>query len=287
MRETTCAKKNGGWPELPARLAGIFGIACVLLAGGAAVCAQEDADAAAGIEKGNYTIKQSVEFGFRFANISGDPQTYGTFVNLQQGARLLDFTTEMTSNNHAGLFFDRLFFSNFGYGGDPNNVSRLRVSKDKWYNFDAMFRRDVNSWDYSLLGNPLNPVSPAVPNAPAGFTPLITSSPHLFDTVRRMGDYNLTVLPQSRVRLRLGYSRNVNEGPSFTTFHQGTEPLLFQNYKTTVDVFRIGVDLKLLPEDEYQLRPAFQLLQGRHGNRGPESEFPAAQWNAGGHRDID
>ena len=34
--------------------------------------------------------------------------------------------------------------SNFGYGGDPNDVSRLRVSKNKWYNFDALFRRDEN-----------------------------------------------------------------------------------------------------------------------------------------------
>ena len=175
-------------------------------------------------------------------------------MNLQQGPRLLDMTLEMRSLNHHGLLFDRLYLSNFGYGGDPNNVSRLRIGKNKWYDFDALFRRDENVWDYSLLANPLNPAS-TFTNAPAGFNPIIGTSPHLFNTRRRMGDYNLTLLPQSKIRLRLGYSRNVNEGPSFSTLHQGTEALLLQNYRNTVNAYRFGVDFKLLPEDQYQLRP--------------------------------
>ena len=44
-----------------------------------------------------------------------------------------------------------------GYGGDPNNASRLRMGKNKWYDFDAIFRRDENVWDHSLLANPLIP----------------------------------------------------------------------------------------------------------------------------------
>src|SRR5256885_10425333 len=43
----------------------------------------------------------------------------------------------------------------------------------------------------------------------------VTNSPHRFEIVRRMTDYNLTFFPQSRVRLRLGYGRNVSAGPSF------------------------------------------------------------------------
>src|SRR5580704_3045280 len=113
-----------------------------------------------GIEQGNYNIKQSIEFGGRFASIGGDTQTYDTFVNLQQGPRLLGFTTEMQSLDHHDALFDRLYFSNFGYGGDPNDVSRLRVSKNKWYDFDALFRRDENFSNYSLLANPLNPTTP-------------------------------------------------------------------------------------------------------------------------------
>ena len=65
----------------------------------------------------------------------------------------------MRSINHQGIFFDNLSFSNFGYGGDPNDVSRLRIEKNKWYDFRAMFRRDKNFWNYDLLANPLNPTS--------------------------------------------------------------------------------------------------------------------------------
>jgi len=200
-----------------------------------------------GVVEGNYNIKQSIEFGGRLVDESGDPHAYDTFVNLQQGPRLLGFDTEMRSLNHHGGFLDRLYFNNFGYGGDPNNVSRLGISKNKWYSFDALFRRDENFWDYSLLANPLNPVTPPFANAPAGFTPVITTSPHLMNTRRKLGDYNLLLLPQSRVRFRVGYSRNINEGPSFTTIHQGTEQFLFQDWKTTVNAYRAGVDFRILP----------------------------------------
>ena len=107
---------------------------CLLLAAAlllflpAAASAQQEEEQK-GIDQGNYNIKQSIEFGGRFTNISGDFQAYDTFVNLQQGPRLLGFTTEMRSLDHHAAVFDRLYFNNFGYGGDPNDVSRLRVSK--------------------------------------------------------------------------------------------------------------------------------------------------------------
>jgi hypothetical protein len=222
-------------------------------------------EAQTGIDQGNYNIKQSIEFGGRFTSIGGDQQTYDTFVNLQQGARLLGFTTEMQSLNHHDTLFDRLHFSNFGYGGDPNNVSRLRVAKNKWYNFDAMFRRDENYFNYALLANPLNPVTPAFTNAPAGFNPVITSSPHMFDTRRRMSDYTLLLLPESRIRFRLGYSRNVSDGPSFNTIHQGTEQLLFQDEKDTVNTYRVGVDFRILPRTNISYDQIFTYYKGDTG----------------------
>src|SRR5882757_2704023 len=47
---------------------------------GLPACAQEESQA--GIDQGNYNIKQSNEFGVRFTSIGGDQQTYDTFVNL-------------------------------------------------------------------------------------------------------------------------------------------------------------------------------------------------------------
>ena len=218
-----------------------------------------------GIEQGNYNIKQSIEFGGRFTSISGDFQAYNSFVNLQQGPRLLNFTTEMNSLNHHGTLFDRLSFSNFGYGGDPNDVSRMRMSKNQWYNFDALFRKDQNFWDYSLQANPINPTTPAFANAPAGFTPIISASPHLFNTRRKMGDYNLLILPESRVRARLGYSRNIIEGPAFSTFHEGTEALLLQNVKTTVNNYRLGVDFRILPRTNISYDQIWSYYKGDTG----------------------
>jgi hypothetical protein len=217
-----------------------------------------------GIDSGNYNIKQSVEFGYRFTDFTGDPGAYDTFVNLQQGPRLLDMTLEMRSLNHQGSLFDRLYLSNFGYGGDPNNVSRLRMGKNKWYDFNAMFRRDQNVWDYSLQANPLNPVS-TFTNAPAGFNPVLGFSPHLFNTRRRMGDYNLTLLPESKIRFRLGYSRNVNEGPSLSSYHQGTEALLLQDWRNTVNAYRLGVDFKILPRTNVSYDQVWNYYKGDTG----------------------
>ena len=69
--------------------------------------------------QGNYNIQQSVEFGYRLNEVNGNHDTYNTFVDLGSGVRLFDYTVDMRSINHQGIFFDNLNFSNFGYGGDP------------------------------------------------------------------------------------------------------------------------------------------------------------------------
>jgi hypothetical protein len=226
-----------------------------------------------GVDQGNYNIKQSIEFGGRFTNLSGDIQAYDTFVNLQQGLRLLGFTTEMRSLDHHATVFDRLYFSNFGYGGDPNMATRLRVSKNRWYNLDALFRKDENFWDYSLQANPLNPSTP-FPNGPAGYgapaciSCVLTMSPHLFNTRRKLGDYSLLVLPDSKIRFRAGYSRNIVEGPGFSSIHEGTEQALFENYKTTINTYRIGVDFRLVPRVNFSYDQTCQWQR-----RGPRMVF--------------
>ena len=63
-----------------------------------------------------------------------------------------------------------------------------------------------------------------------------------------MQDYNLTLLPQSSVRFRLGYSRVVNEGPGFESYDSGVLPLLTTGYRTTENAYRAGVDFRFLPK---------------------------------------
>ncbi|HUA18674.1 MAG TPA: hypothetical protein VMB25_08015 [Bryobacteraceae bacterium] len=67
------------------------------------------------------------------------------------------------------------------------------------------------------------------------------------DTVRRMQDYDVTLLPQSRVRFRLGFSHYRDEGPGFFTTDSGTVPDFPQNYSYTTNAYRAGVDFRILP----------------------------------------
>ncbi|MGB7729801.1 MAG: hypothetical protein WBL50_17350 [Candidatus Acidiferrum sp.] len=137
-------------------------------------------------------------------------------------------------------------------------MSAIRVSKNKWYSFDGMVRHDENFWDYSLLANPFNPATP-IANAPANFnptvnaptnvlgTPIVAISPHYYNTRRNLENFGLTLLPDSKIRFRLGYNHNTNSGPSFNTIHQGTEQFLFQNISTGMNQYRLGVDFRFLP----------------------------------------
>lgn len=193
---------------------------------------------------GDYDVNQSIDVGGRITSFTGNNDVYDTFVNLGSGVRLFNQTLEMRSLDHHGPLFDTLFMYNSGFGGDPNDVSMLRVAKNKWWEFSGTFRRDRNMWNYDLLANPLNPAN-SVPTYFVGF------SPHSMDLTRRMTDVHLTLFPQSSVRVRMGYSRNNNEGPSLTTYHQGTEALLFQDFKVTTNAYQGGVDFKVLPRTNF------------------------------------
>src|ERR1700677_3390852 len=230
--------------------------------------AQEDSGELKGINSGDYNIHSSIEAGYRASEINGNTNTYDTFENLGSGLRLFDYSLSMRSLDHNGFLFDNLTFSNFGYGGDPNDVTRLRIEKNKWYDFRLLFRRDKNFWDYNLYANPLNPAAlnpagslttgcyggPPTAAFPQG-APAYCSSPaiaqnnslHGLDLVRRMQDYDLTLLPQSKIQIRLGYSRNRDEGPGSFTTDGGTISQFAENYSYTTNAYRVGVDFKVLP----------------------------------------
>src|SRR5580658_9394703 len=227
-----------------------------------------------GVIRGGYAIRSSAEFGYRSTDLTGSGEMYDTLVNLQTGPRLLEQTLSMQSVDHQGLLFDDLYLNSFGWGGDPNNALRLRADKNKWYNLQGSFRRDQYFSDYDLWANPLNPPPPP---APGGSTPSIPilDSPHLFATTRRISDLDLTLLPQSRVSFRLGFSHNNMTGPSYSSIHEGTEASLLQDWNTTMNSYRLGVDFRIAPrtvlsydqfldyykgDTDYQLNPINEAL---------------------------
>src|SRR5258708_884313 len=136
-----------------------------------------------------YAVHQRIELGGHIADRSGSGAMWDNLVNLGSGPRLLNQSLTLHSIDPGKTpFFDDLSTNSFGYGGDPNSMSLLRVSKGKLYQLDGNFRRDRQYFDYNLLANPLIP-STAFPNVP------VMDSPHLFNTVRLMTDLDLTILP--------------------------------------------------------------------------------------------
>ncbi len=202
---------------------------------------QTDAE---GIDRGGWHIEQALTFGYRFNRTAGNRSFFSDLVNVNQGPRLLDQVLSMHSLAHTGLVFDDLSVTSFGWGGDPVNGARWSVSKGNAYNFTGSWRRDQNYFDYNLLANPLNPSPTGVPAFPDAS---INISPHNLQLRRRMLDMAMTILPQSAFSIRLGYSRNNMNGPSFSSFHGGTDALLLQPWDTTMNQYRLGLDFKVIP----------------------------------------
>src|SRR5215831_1749758 len=140
-----------------------------------------------------YTTHQTIELGGHIAGHYGSDAMYATLVNLHSGPRILNYSLLMDTEDRAkARFFDHLSTTNFGYGGDPYNVSLLRISKGRIYDFEGSFRRSRQYFDYNLLANSF------IPPASTPFVPIL-STPHLFNTVRRMTDTKLTVAPLSKL----------------------------------------------------------------------------------------
>jgi hypothetical protein len=77
-----------------------------------------------------------------------------------------------------------------------------------------------------------------------------------------MSDVDLTLLPQSRVSFRLGFSRNNMTGPSYSSIHEGTDALLLQGWNTTMNSYRLGVDWKAAPRTVISYDQFFNYYKG-------------------------
>ncbi len=187
-----------------------------------------------------YVIHQSVDLGGHIVTQSGSGAMYATLVNIQSGPRILDSSFQMIAVNPAhALLFDHLSSNSFGYGGDPVDGTFMNVSKGRIYSFQGSFRRDRQYFDYNVLANPL------IPPTSTPFVPVL-DTPHLYNTVRRMTDVNITLAPLSKVNPRFGYFQNISQGPSLSTVHISAEGLLVQNWRISTDVWNGGIDWKPL-----------------------------------------
>jgi hypothetical protein len=205
-----------------------------------------------------YVIHQSADLGGHLVGLSGSGAMFDTLVNLQSGPRVLGQTYTMHALPGTKHFFmDSLSAFSNGFGGDPNNFARLSFFKGKDYEFTGTFRRDRQYFDYDLLGNPNLPSTVVVPYGLAGGVPTaatlgsrqLGTSSVLFNTVRRLTDTNLAIMPLSKVSFRVGYSQNVFQGPSLSPgYSVGTSDQLLTEYqRNSSDDFFAAIVWKPVP----------------------------------------
>jgi hypothetical protein len=192
-----------------------------------------------------YLVHQSIEVGGRYTRTSGSTAMWDTLVNQGSGGRILDQSLELhTVDPSKTRFFDNLSTYSTGYGGDPYDVSRLKMNKGRWYNFAGSFRRDRNFFDDNQLASSLLTTYSAV----SPVTAPIVSEPdslHMFNTVRRNTDTALTLLPLFVVSFRAGVNHGTHEGPAFTTVHNAGDQQLLEWFRNASNTYTGGVDVKL------------------------------------------
>jgi len=203
-----------------------------------------------------YLVHHTADLGGHVAGIVGSGSMYDTLVNIHSGPRV--FGQSLTLHAVPGskhVFFDSLTAFSNGFGGDPINFAKLDTSKGKLYEFTGTFRRDRQYFDYDLLANAnVPPLSvpygmvAGVPTAMSLTWQQVNQSPFMFNSVRRMTDTNLTILPISKVTFRIGYSQNIFQGPSMSPGRSiGKNSAYLTEYqRNSSDDFTGGIDWKPL-----------------------------------------
>lgn len=208
----------------------IFG--CMLLAHTAAAQqvvapTPEQAGSPRGQNTGDYNVVNSVETGYRFALIGGDLGKYRSDVNYGNGIRVLGSNLTVNSRDGHGRWFDQIVLTTLGLGNDPYESASLRVEKNKLYRYEMLWRLN----DYYNPGLP------------------IAAGEHFMNTSRRLQDHDLTLFPQARFKVHLGYSRNLQDGPALSTIQlfdrHGSEFPLFMNVRREQNDYRLGADGEL------------------------------------------
>lgn len=176
-------------------------------------------------DAGPYTVNSSIELGVRGISVNGNADKFRSDLNYQPGIRLFDSSFLMRSNGAGGALLDSLLVTSTGWGGDPNGYVRVNAEKLTWFKFDA----SVRQFDYfnSLRNFALNE--------------------HIYDTSHRMGDFDLTLLPQNeRIKFYLGYSMDRKDGSSLTTYDYSRDefPVLAPVRSESND-YRFGVDARV------------------------------------------
>lgn len=180
-----------------------------------------------GTDRGDYNYTQSFETGYRWSLVGGSLGEYRSDVNYGNGIRLLGSSLTVNSKDGHGGLFDEIVLNTSGLGNDPYQSAVLRIQKNSLYRYDLTWR----------LSDYFNP----------GLT--VAGGGHFMNTSRRLQDHELTLLPQSKVQLHVGYSRNTEDGPALSTAQQfdqnGSGLPFFTDVRRSWNEYRLGAEANL------------------------------------------
>jgi hypothetical protein len=181
--------------------------------------------------EGDYSVRSSVEIGYRFRSVDGSDQKFRSDFDYKAGVRVFDSSFFVENNTKEG-WFDSALIMGSGWGADPTGMFRLNMEKAGAYRVDSNIRR------FRYFNNLINHVNPN--NTP--------SSLHNAKLTHTMSDFDVTVFPESETfRLRLGFSLNRTSGPAGYTHRAYSDEFGVQsNVDSGSDDFRFGTEGRLL-----------------------------------------
>lgn len=206
----------------------------------------------------NYTVSNSIEVGYRFAQPDGELDLYRASVNYGNGMRLFQGTLRVHSVDGKGRFVDELAVRSSGAVSDPYQSHNFRVAKNGLYRYDGhvRFMRYHNRLASLWLGE------------------------HGLRTDRALHSHDVVLRPESRFRVLIGFERNRRTGPGFGSGgleepFDGFEEGRFVRYRTDLrqvnNQYRAGFEARF-----WGLALSARQAINRYEERGASSD--ASRW---------
>lgn len=145
-------------------------------------------------EVGNYAVSNSLEAGYRFAEVGGDSDLYRAAVNYGNGMRLFEARVRVDSLDGKGGL-DAFSLRSAGAPADPYQSHAVRAEKNGVFRYEMQYR--LNRYHNRI--------------------PTLWRGEHGLGTERSMQTHDLTLRPGTRFEVLLAYDRNSRTGPGFAS----------------------------------------------------------------------
>jgi hypothetical protein len=171
----------------------------------------------------------SLDLGYRWVTgVGGSFDTYRSIVDLGSGPKLLGADFTIVDPKHR--LFDRLDVRAYDWGDDPYSSVHVDLKKAKLYEFSADYRNIAYYNNLPSFADPLLGTSGTVLNEQS------------LDTRQRFSNFQLELLPWSRIVPYLAYERDASSGTGIATFVSGGDEFPVVNLvRNSTSNYRGGV----------------------------------------------